>query len=44
MYFSHPRPKLFDYVIHRILAGRVYRTPLRMTENMTKPLAIKIIH
>lgn len=43
-YFSHPQKGLFDHVIHRILTGRVYRTPLRMTENMTKPLVVKVIH
>lgn len=44
MYFSHPQKHLFDHVIHRVLTGRVYRTPLRMTENMSKPLIIKVIH
>lgn len=42
-YFSQVQNGLFDHVIHRILMGQVYTTPLRMTESMTRPMAIQII-
>ncbi len=44
MYFSRTQKGLFDHVIRRVLTGRVYETPLRMTENMTKPLYVKVLH
>ncbi len=36
--FSHVQKGLFDHVIQSVMLGRVYPTPLRMTENMTRPL------
>lgn len=42
-YFSYVQKGLFDHVIEEVLAGKVYRTPLRMTETMTKPLKVKLV-
>lgn len=42
-HFSEVQKGLFDHVIGRVMAGRVYRTPLAMTENMTKPMNVRMI-
>ncbi len=42
-YFSDVQKGLFDHVIEEVLAGKVYRTPLRMTEKMTKPMKVKLV-
>ncbi len=42
-YFSQVQKGLFDHVIERVMAGKVYRTPLAMTENMTKPMKVRLI-
>ncbi len=42
-YFSGVEKGLFDHVIEQVLAGRVYRTPLRMTEKMTRPMKVKLV-
>lgn len=41
--YGHVQAGLFSHVIQSVMLGRVYTTPLRMTENMTKPLPIRII-
>lgn len=41
--YSHVQAGLFNHVIQSVMLGRVYTTPLRMTENMTKPLPIRVI-
>ncbi|MHB1513133.1 MAG: COX aromatic rich motif-containing protein [Acidiferrobacter sp.] len=42
-HFSEVQKGLFDHVIERAMAGRVYRTPLAMTEDMTKPMKVRLI-
>lgn len=42
-YFSQVQKGLFDHVIERVMEGKVYRTPLAMTEDMTKPMKVRLI-
>ncbi len=42
-HFSHVQKGLFDNVIEQVMEGRVYRTPLAMTESMTKPMRVRLI-
>ena len=42
-HFSHVQTGLFDHVIEQVMEGRVYRTPLAMTESMTKPMKVRLI-
>lgn len=42
-YFASVQKGLFDHVIAQVLAGKVYRTPLRMTEKMTRPMKVKLV-
>ena len=42
-HFSHVQKGLFDHVIEQVMEGRVYRTPLAMTESMTKPMKVRLI-
>lgn len=42
-YFSGVNKGLFDHVIEQVLAGKVYQTPLRMTEKMTRPMKVKLV-
>lgn len=41
--FSQVQAGLFDHVVERVMEGRVYPTPLAMTENMTKPMKVRLI-
>ncbi|MHB8255003.1 MAG: cytochrome ubiquinol oxidase subunit II, partial [Acidiferrobacter sp.] len=40
-YFSNVQAGLFDHVITQVMGGKVYPTPMAMTENMTKYLQKK---
>ena len=42
-HFSDVQKGLFDHVIEQVMEGRVYRTPLAMTESMTKPMKVRLI-
>lgn len=42
-YFSHVQRGLFDHLIEQVMGGKVYPTPLAMTEQMTGPMRVKLV-
>ena len=42
-YYSHVQPGLFDHVVRQVMRGRVYTTPMAMTEDMHHMTQVRLV-